>query len=93
MQTLTMSDTRLQSLPLFLFFNLFLRILACRYSTLASAATVKNRSQTISRSWETLAAISAMMSRASRMAVSGSTELYSSSLGLGRHCFSNRVTE
>lgn len=59
----------------FLLFNLFLRILACRYSALSSAAVEKNRSQTISLSWATLAAIRAIMSRPSRTAAKGTTEL------------------
>lgn len=71
MHTLKWSDVRRQAL----FFNLFLRILACRYSTLASAAVEKNRSQTISLSWATLAAIRAMTSRVTRMAAKGITEL------------------
>lgn len=59
-------------LPLF---DLFLRILACKYSTLSSAAVEKNRSQTISLSWATLAATRAIISRVSRMAAKGTTEL------------------
>ncbi|CAG6016024.1 unnamed protein product, partial [Menidia menidia] len=87
------SDVRLRPFFSTAVLDLFLRILRCRYSTLALAAALKNCSHTSSLSWESLAAMSVMRSSVSRMALSGNTESYSSSRGSGRHRFSNKVTE
>lgn len=70
-----MIDVRLQVFFSFLLFSLFRRILACRYFTLSSAAVEKNRSQTMSLSWDVLAAIRAMVTKVSRMTANGNTEL------------------
>lgn len=91
--TLRISDLRLQCCFSFLVFNLFLRILACKYSTLFSAAVEKNCSQTSSLTWDILPASRVMVSRMRRMAARGHMESLSSSLGLGRHSLSNKVTE
>ena len=74
-QTLRISDLRPELFSSFLRFNLFLRILSCRYATRSSAVVEKNRSQTISLSWVTLEATRAIMSRTSRMTASGKMEL------------------
>lgn len=76
-----------------LFFNRFFKILACRYSTLASAVMGKNCSHTSSLSWATLATIRIMMTRMVKMTARGITDAWSSSLGVGRHSRSKRVTE
>lgn len=70
-----MIDVRLQVFFSFLLFSLFRRILVCKYSTLSSAAVEKNRSQTMSLSWDILAAIRAMVTKVSRMTANGNTEL------------------
>lgn len=71
----------------------FFKILACRYSTLASVGAGKNRSHTSSLSWATFAAIRIMTTRMDRMRARGMTEVWRSSVGVGRHSFSNRVIE
>lgn len=88
-QTCKQRDER----PRVLLWDLFLRILACRYWTLASAAVEKKCSQTSSLTWATLEAMRAISDRLSRTAARGRRERESSSLGLGRHFFSNRLTE
>lgn len=77
----------------FLLFVLFLSILACRCSTLCSAVVEKNLSHTTSLTWDSLPAMTAIMSSINKMAINGAIEFKSSSLGLGRHFFSNKVIE